>query len=179
MRVFVAVDISDAQTLSSLKNLQSSLKIAAKPIDIEKVHFTLMFLGEVTDEVLQKVQSNLKTINFEPFNISFEGVGVFPNPKFPRVVWVGLDDFGGSKLVSLAKQVEESLSPLGFSNDKPFKPHATLFRIKNKVENIKEELEKFSSKRFGTQRVNEIKLKKSILTPSGPLYSDLEVILAR
>jgi 2'-5' RNA ligase len=179
MRTFVAVDISDAHVLDSLKALQSSLKIAAKPVEVKNMHFTLMFLGEITDGAAQKVQSQLKTIRFEPFDISFEGVGAFPNPRAPRVVWVGLDPDGGSKLVSLAKMVEEALSPLGFSSDKPFKPHATLFRIKNGASDIRNELEKYSSNKFGVQKISEIKFKKSVLTPSGPTYSDLEVVMAR
>jgi 2'-5' RNA ligase len=178
MRTFVAVDISNQQVLDSLKKLQSSLNISAKPVDVKNMHFTLMFLGEISDEMAQKVQSRLKTIQFAPFDISFEGVGAFPRPQFPRVVWVGLDKEGGEKLSLLAKAVEEKLIPLGFSNDKPFKPHATIFRIKNRVGNISDELEKNSDARFGVQRIDQLKFKKSILTSSGPLYSDLEVITA-
>ena len=37
-------------------------------------------------------------------------------------------------LVKLAKNVEEKLSPLGFKSDKEFKPHITIFRIKNKID---------------------------------------------
>jgi len=179
MRTFVAVDITDQQVLHSLRNLQSNLKITAKPVELQSLHFTLMFLGEIAEDVAKKVQFQLKSIEFTPFDISFEGIGAFPNSKFPRVVWVGLNKDGGSKLVSLAKAVEERLAPLGFSSDKPFKPHATIFRIKNRACDITDELEKYSSTKFGVQKISEIKFKKSVLTPSGPIYSDLEVILAR
>lgn len=179
MRTFVAVEISDQQVLDSIKNLQSSLKIEAKPVDTQNMHFTLMFLGEVSEQMAQKIGAQLKTIEFAPFDMSFEGVGAFPKPKFPRVVWVGLDSKGGSKLSLLAKMVEENLSPLGFSSDKPFKPHTTIFRIKNRVGDISDELAKYSTAKFGTQKVSELKFKKSVLTASGPVYSDLEVIPAK
>lgn len=179
MRTFVAVEISNQQVLDSIKKLQSSLKIEAKPVDTQNMHFTLMFLGEVSDEMAQKIGAQLKTIEFSQFNMSFEGVGAFPKPKFPRVVWVGLDKEGGSMLSSLAKKVEEKLAPLGFSSNKPFKPHATIFRIKNKVEDISDELVKYSVTKLGIQKVSELKFKKSVLTPSGPVYSDLEVMLAK
>jgi 2'-5' RNA ligase len=179
MRTFVAVEISAHQVMDSIKNLQSSLKIPAKPVEAQNMHFTLMFLGEISDDMAQKVQDQLKTIQFTPFDISFEGVGAFPKARFPRVVWVGLDKEGGSKLVSLAKKVEETLTPLGFSSDKPFKPHVTIFRIKNRVDDITDELAKYSSTKFGVQSVSEFKFKKSVLTPSGPVYSDLEVVTAR
>lgn len=178
MRTFVAVEITDHLVLDSIRKMQTDLQISAKPVGIQNMHFTLMFLGEITEDMAQKVQSQLKTIKFESFDISFEGVGAFPKPKFPRVVWVGTDKDGASKLVSLAKEVEERLVPLGFHSDKPFKPHVTIFRIKNRVGDITSELARYSATKFGVQQVSELKFKKSTLTPSGPVYSDLEVIPA-
>ena len=52
----------------------------------------------------------------------------------------------------------------------------TIFRVKNKIENLSSELEKFSSYSFGKQEISEIKLKKSELTPNGPIYTDLLVV---
>jgi 2'-5' RNA ligase len=179
MRTFVAVEIASQEVLDSIKKVQSSLKIAAKPVEMHNMHFTLLFLGEISEDMAQKVQAQLKTIEFSSFDISFEGVGAFPKPKFPRVVWVGTDSNGGRQLVELAKKVEEKLSPLGFRADKAFKPHVTIFRIKNKVGDITDELSKHSGAKFGTQRVSEIKFKQSVLTPSGPIYSDLGVISAK
>ena len=71
------------------------------------------------------------------------------------------------------KKVENVLKPLGFTSDKPFKPHLTVFRIKKKIGDITEELKEKKILDFGTQSVTGIKLKKSELTPSGPNYSDL------
>jgi len=82
-------------------------------------------------------------------------------------------------LIDLAKKVENVLAPLGFVPDKPFKPHITIFRIKNKVEDISKELKKFETFEFGSQKISNFKLKQSILTPQGPLYSDLEEIKAK
>jgi 2'-5' RNA ligase len=179
MRTFVAVEITNQQVLDSIKKLQSSLKIPAKPVEIKNMHFTLMFLGEVTEDMAQNVQALLKTIEFSPFDISFEKVGAFPKPRFPRVIWVGLDKTGGAQLSALAKAVEEKLSTLGFHSDKPFKPHATIFRIKNRINDITDELAKHSGAKFGMQHISELKFKQSVLTPSGPIYSDLEVVAAK
>jgi 2'-5' RNA ligase len=179
MRTFVAVEISNPHVLDSIKKLQSEIKISAKPVEIRNMHFTLMFLGEISEEMAQKVQIQLKTIEFAPFDISFERIGAFPKPSFPRVVWVGLDKEGGEKLSSLARIVEEKLAPLGFHSDKEFKPHATIFRIKSRMGDISGELARYSDAKFGIQKINELKFKKSDLTPKGPIYSDLEVIPAR
>lgn len=179
MRAFVAVEITSQGVLSSIKKLQSSLRIDAKPIEIHNMHFTLLFLGEISEDMVQKVQAQLKTIEFSSFDISFEGIGAFPKPKLPRVVWVGIDDSGAKQLVGLAKTVEERLLPLGFRADKEFKPHATIFRIKNRAGDITDELAKYAGIKFGAQKISEIKFKQSVLTPSGPIYSDLGVISAR
>jgi 2'-5' RNA ligase len=177
MRTFVAAEIIDQGILNSIKNLQSNLRIEAKPIGLQNMHFTLLFLGEISEDMAQRVQSELKTIQFDSFDISFEGVGAFPKPKFPRIVWIGVKN-GADQLVKLAKIVEEKMAHLGFKNDKEFKPHITIFRIKNKIGDITDELAKYSNEKFGVQKISEVKLKKSVLTPSGPIYSDLQVIKA-
>lgn len=178
MRTFVAVEITDKTVLDSIKKIQSEIKIPAKPVEIHNMHFTLMFLGEIPEEMANKVQAQLETIQFSAFDVGFVGVGAFPKPKFPRVIWVGLDQ-GGEKLVQLAKIVEKKLTPLGFKSDKPFKPHATIFRIKNKVGDITDQLAKYTNVKFGSQKVSSIKFKQSVLTPNGPIYSDIGVINAK
>lgn len=177
MRTFVAVEIVDQGILNSIKNLQSNLRIEAKPVELQNMHFTLLFLGEISEDMTQRVQNELKTIQFDSFDIGFEGVGAFPKPKFPRVVWIGIKN-GAEELVELAKSVEKKLSPLGFKSDKEFKPHITIFRIKNKIGDITDDLAKYSTEKFGSQKISEIKFKKSSLTPNGPVYSDLQEVKA-
>ena len=179
MRTFVAVEVSSESVLNSIAKLQSDLKINAKPVSKENMHFTLLFLGEISEDQAQKVMEVLSTVSFSPIQVSFVGVGAFPNPKSPRVVWIGVDDNAAKILINLAKQVEEKLVPLGFRSDKPFKPHLTIFRIKNQIHEISQELDKFKTTSLGQQTVSELKFKKSILTPSGPIYSDLQVVKAR
>lgn len=179
MRTFVAVEIQNNEVLDSVVKLQSDLKIKAKPVSKENMHFTLLFLGEIVDEIVPKITEALKSITFSPIQISFTGVGAFPNPKLPRVIWIGVDDIAGQNLVKLANQVEEKLGPLGFKSDKPFKPHLTIFRIKNKNDDISKELDKLKTIHLGHDTITELKFKKSILTPSGPIYTDLQVIKAK
>ncbi len=178
MRTFVAVEISNQEVLDSIKKIQSNLKISAKPVALENIHFTLLFLGEIPDEMAQKVQHALETIEFSSFEVNFSGIGAFPKPRFPRVVWVGVKE-GARQLVDLATVVQNKLSPLGFQSDKPFKPHITIFRVKNRIGDISDELAKIHSQSFGIQEVLEIKFKKSVLTPEGPVYSDLYVVKAK
>lgn len=173
MRVFVAIEITNNEIINSIKEFQENVKIDAKLVESKNLHFTLQFLGEISEEIAQKIIQSLKTVEFSSFDVNLKEIGAFPKPKFPRVVWIGADDVGGNMLIELSKKVEKVLEPLGFFSDKPFKPHITVFRIKKKIGDISEELKNQNMVNFGIQRVSNIKLKQSILTASGPIYSDL------
>jgi 2'-5' RNA ligase len=175
MRAFVAIEVSDKDVLNSIHKIQTELNIEAKPVELHNMHFTVQFLGEVSEKMIGKISDALNSIEFSAFSISFVSIGVFPKPNFPRVIWIGTND-GINELEKLAGMIRSKLSQLGFSPDKKFKPHVTIFRVKNKIEGISDKLEKFSSYYFGKQTVSEIKLKKSELTPNGPIYTDLLVV---
>jgi len=128
--------------------------------------------------MIRKISDTLSGIEFSAFPISFASIGVFPKPNSPRVIWIGTND-GVNELEKLAETIRTKLSHLGFSPDKKFKPHVTIFRIKNKIGDITNELEKLSSHYFGKQMISEVKLKKSELTPNGPIYTDLLVVKGR
>lgn len=179
MRAFVAVEITDESILHIIKKFQNDLKIQAKPVEVKNIHFTLQFLGDISESSNEDIQKALKSIDFQSFSLSFQGVGAFPKPRFPRVVWVGTDDVGGNHLIDLAHKVENVLSPLGFKCDKPFKPHITIFRIKSKIGDITKDLKKYQNMEFGSQKITQIILKKSVLTSDGPIYSNLLVVDAR
>ena len=175
MRTFVAIEVSDKNVLNSIHKIQTELNIKAKPVELHNMHFTVQFLGEVSEEMVGKISDALKQYRIFSFSISFASIGVFPKPNFPRVIWIGTDD-GVNELEKLAEMIRSKLSQLGFSPDKKFKPHVTIFRVKNKIEDLSSKLEKFSSCSFGKQLISEIKLKKSELTPKGPIYTDLLVV---
>lgn len=178
MRTFVAVEINDEKVLDKIAKTQSDFKIKATPVNKHNMHFTLLFLGEISDESAENVKKEISKISFHPIQVKFTHVGAFPNSRFPRVVWIGVDDEAAKKLVELAEQVEKKLMPLGFRSDKSFRPHLTIFRIKNKVD-LTHIIDKFKDADFGTSVITELKFKQSVLTPSGPIYSDLQVVLAQ
>ncbi len=179
MRAFVAVEIQDESILDAIAKIQSEFKIRATPVNKKNMHFTLLFLGEITEDAVVSVKKVLDTISFKKIDVNFTHLGAFPNPRSPRVIWIGVDDTSSKQLVELASQVEKKLEPLGFRSDKPFKPHLTIFRIKNKVDGIPDIMEKFKKIDLGKYTMTELKFKQSILTPSGPIYSDLQVILVK
>jgi len=179
MRVFVAIEITNEALINSIRKFQNELEIEAKPVEPQNFHFTLQFLGEISQDMLIKITKSLEKIEFSSFDIVLKGTGVFPKPSFPRVIWIGSDEKGGDLLIQLSKKVAKALEPLGFFQDKPFKPHITVFRIKKKIGDVSKELENKKMINFGMQHVSNIKLKKSELTSSGPIYSDLIEVKAK
>ena len=178
MRAFVAVEIDNADIIQKIKSIQETATFEAKPVRIDQIHFTLQFLGEISNEKAEKVKSVLNKISFPQFELSLKGVGGFPNLKNPRVIWVGTDK-GGQKISEIAKKIGIKLSKLGFKEDKKFNPHLTIFRVKKKINDISSLMKEFEAVEFGTQMISQIKLKKSVLSPKGPEYSDLLEVNAK
>lgn len=175
MRLFVAVDLSE----DVRERIEKVLKVfkdfkGVKPVEKENLHITLMFLGEVPDRRVEVVRESLKGIRFEPFKIRLKGLGNFNY----RVFWVGVVE-GNDYLSILAKEVENSLKRIGFKRDKDFVAHATVARVKrlnpDDRTRLEKSLESFKDFEFGEMVVDSFKLKKSTLTPKGPIYEDLEV----
>jgi len=179
MRIFVAIEITDKEVVDSITKFQNKINIDAKPIESNNLHFTLQFLGEVSEKITHEIIQILHTVKFSSFDVNLKGVGTFPKIKPPRIIWIGTDENGGNTLIQLSKKVREVLEPLGFFLDKPFKPHITVFRIKKKITDVSNNLENLKDKDFGMQRICSVKLKKSELTSNGPIYSDLVEIKAQ
>ena len=179
MRVFVAVEISNDEILKNIQTFQKDVQINAKPTKIDQIHFTLEFLGEIDQEKCEQVKDIIKKISFSSFDISLKGVGGFPNLKNPHVIWIGIDDNGAKKLISIANEIGMKLTELGFENEKKFKPHLTIFRVKKKINDISVMMKEYQTIEFGTQTVSKIKVKRSVLSPKGPEYSDLLEVNAK
>jgi len=179
MRVFIAIEISNKKILEKIQTFQKNIKINAKPTRVDQIHFTLQFLGEIDDAKCQQVKDVLSEISFSKFEVSLKNVGGFPNLRNPRVIWVGTEKDGGKKLTNLANEIGMELATLGFEKDKKFEPHLTVFRIKKKIENVSSIIRDFEAIEFGTETISKIKLKKSVLSPKGPEYSDLLEVNAR
>ncbi len=179
MRIFVAIEITDKKVIESITKFQNTVNIDAKPIKSENLHFTLQFLGEISEKDVHKIAKILHTIKFSSFHVNLKGVGTFPKNRSPRVIWVGTDENGVNRLTQLSKKIREILETLEFFSDELFKPHITIFRIKKKIEDVSNILKNLKDENFGVQKIYSIKLKKSELTKNGPIYSDLAEIKAQ
>jgi|BEDMetMinimDraft_2_1075160.scaffolds.fasta_scaffold06202_4 2''-5'' RNA ligase len=179
MRCFIAVDISDDKIIERLNNVASMLNLrGVKPVERENLHITLKFLGEINESFVEELKIALKKVKFMKFNVHVYGLGAFPKINNPRVIWAGIKE-GFQELITLYNLVNDSIKNEGlrFEKDKEFHPHVTLARVKFR-ENIKEVIKiinEYLNEDFGSFEVKSFCLKQSILTPKGPIYSNIEV----
>jgi 2'-5' RNA ligase len=182
MRTFIAVDAS----AGSIARLQNEIMSSAgwrprdvKPVEPHNFHFTLIFLGEKNDGDISMIKDRLAQVQFEPFTLIYTGVGAFPKLASARVVWVGVDPEGGQKLIALANDVSSKMAELGFSADRPFSPHLTIFRARDRPVRLGEISVKYQGTTFGSELIDRVHLKKSDLTPAGPVYSNVYTLEAK
>lgn len=148
-----------------------------KFVNPEIVHITLKFLGGINESKVCSVAAALDSIMCEPFEAKIEGIGVFPKPSNPKVLWLGAT----GNFETLHDDVETLLKPFKFKEDeRAFTAHATLARVKflNKGQksafiNVLNELKNIE---LGSMQVNKVLLKKSTLTPDGPIYETLHTV---
>ncbi|MFZ1038738.1 MAG: RNA 2',3'-cyclic phosphodiesterase [Candidatus Bathyarchaeia archaeon] len=179
IRSFIAFDIDSESVLKRMTEVQTMLtKTGAdlKLVEPKNIHMTLRFLGNITPSTVEKIFEEMKKVQFTPFDVRLHGVGAFPNPRYPRVVWAGITQ-GADQLRSIFEQLEPKLLGLGFAPDsKGFSPHLTIARVRsgrNRVE-LAKCLSENENCEFGVIDAKCLKLKRSDLTPRGPIYSTLK-----
>ena len=174
MRCFISIDLPKEiqKELSEAQGKIYSEEAKLLNVKPENIHITLKFLGELDENQVGKVQDVMNKSNFRKFRAKLGSIGVFPDEKFIRVVWVGIEP--GEKVDEIHSILDSSLESEGFQKDREFENHATLARVKTVKDKkeFMEQLKKIKVKPLEFE-INEIHLKESILTPEGPIYSDL------
>ena len=186
MRAFISID---STLKSSFKIIQSNIlktielnQNIIRPVQEQNLHFTIFFLGEVDLETLTNIKSKLSEIYFNPIKLNYEGIGVFPSFKFPKILWIGVDKDSELALCKIYDMIYSKMKDLGFKQDKKYVPHLTLFRIKRQVPELSKMeilLKKYQNRNFGSEIINSIDLQQSELTSAGPKYSKLNTIYAK
>ncbi len=177
MRTFIGIKLPEKikediyEIISHLKESRANVKW----VERENLHITLKFVGEINEDLFHKMEEQLKVISFNPFEIVLNGCGVFPNYYRPRVLWIGIN-FKENTLESLFNKIEDILLPLGINKEeRSFKPHLTLGRVKsskNKENLIKRFREDKIKKYHSSFMVENFTLFESVLKKEGPIYID-------
>ena len=181
IRAFIAVEIAP-QTVRQISAVVADLKPripGIRWVSSTNFHFTLKFLGDIEESKIEPIAQALELAlhPFPRFTINAKDLGVFPDLKRPRVLWIGLE---GKELLELASKVEKALEPLGFVPEKrEFKPHLTVGRWRQfdrASRNFLEELQKWQGHEFGVSTVAEVILFQSELRREGAIYHRLKVV---
>jgi len=178
IRSFIAFDIESASVLERITEMQEKLAGTGadlKFVEPKNIHITVRFLGNITPNMVDRVFEGMQKVQFVPFDVKIQGVGAFPDLRYPRVIWAGIRE-GANQLRGIFSQLEPYLRSLGFAPDpKGFSPHLTIARVKsgrNKAALAKFLVEN-ANYEFGVVRAECLRLKRSDLTPKGPIYSTL------
>ena len=178
MRVFLAVEI-DEKLLDKISDVQKQFMECEAPIkyvETENLHCTLKFFGEIDDnklnDIVEAIDNKIK--NHEPFKVSIKKSGVFPNERYIKVLWLGMEDV--EPFSNLQKDLDEDFVKMGFKKEKSYVPHLTLGRVKgakNKAA-LLSKLKDLEDVEIGEMDIKKIVLKKSELSPQGPIYTTIK-----
>ena len=183
IRAFISVDMEDEEILHQIQAVQHSFPMfrAVKPYQF---HFTLKFLGDVPAREIVTIKENLTDLKKGPFKITLGGLGTFPKltgRKRPSyVLWIGVTK-QGAEMRNLAGMVEEILGKFGFERERrPYNPHLTIGRGKRlntkDISSAHQTIMDYQDIEIGEFNVTSIRLKKSTLTPKGPIYEILSEV---
>jgi len=179
IRSFIAFDLPQS-VLDELGRVRDEMKKdveGVKWVNPRSIHLTLQFLGNISEELVEELKAPIDQSmeGFQPLELALDRVGAFPNPRNPRVIWMGIT--GQTDRLALIKQrLDTLLEPLGFKPEKrSFKPHLTLGRVK-KLKNpamLRTRLEQSAVADHRSFMVTKIVLYKSQLFPDGAQYTPL------
>lgn len=183
IRAFIAINLSEEihhgleQVLQDLKSRLPGN--AVRWVHAGNIHLTIKFLGDVSLASLEILTTMLQTeaVRHPPFEFSVGGLGAFPSPRRPRVVWVGVE--APLELVGLQRGVEAEMARLGYApEERPFSPHLTIGRVTrnagpDELRLLSSVLETYKVGFLGVTRVQAIHLYRSDLQPSGAVYTRL------
>jgi len=178
-RLFSAIKISlQASVLQEVNKIKQDLYAEKiRWVNLENIHLTLKFFGNTPTHRMADISLIFEELagGFTPFQLQLEGVGVFPSPQKPKVLWMGIKN--PKKLITFAQKGSHLLQKIGYQAEKrKFSPHITLGRIKfvKNVNLYKSVLQKYQNMQFQTVEVSSFILYESILTPQGAIYKILE-----
>jgi 2'-5' RNA ligase len=177
VRLFVALRIPEdmrkviAELIRELKPADESWKWT-RP---ENLHITLKFLGETPVDQLNSVEEALRKVHGDlPMELTFRGLGLFPDERRPRVLWAGIE--APPNLPAMAASVGESLAGIGVPPEqKLFSPHLTLARSKTGsiTPKLREAIAEYSTREFGRVKASTFHLIESRLKTAGAEYTTL------
>lgn len=174
-RLFVAAPLTGEarHALAALLRDRVPDGLPGRPVPPPNWHLTLRFLGDVDEVGSDRLAAGLDRADLgAPFTIVWGGLGAFPRPARATVLWIGTAQ-GGPALAALAAAVEEAVQSAGFpSEERPFRGHLTLSRIRPDRD-VRSLLAAVPPAGIAMQ-VERVVLYRSHLGPGGARYEQVE-----
>ena len=129
-RCFVAIPLP-TEVRMAVDDWREGLDLPGRPVPPRNLHVTLRFVGPADVTGRERLIAGLDTVDLgDPFSIRIGGLGGFPKLGKATVAWAVIEEDGG-KVAELAGVVEEAVASAGFGyEDRPFRAHLTLARIR-------------------------------------------------
>lgn len=179
VRAFIAIEIPGfvKSVLERVSGHLQESRADVRWVKPEALHLTLKFLGNMQLDMIPLVSERMEAVLVQEraFDLQVKNLGVFPNPRKPRVVCAGVHD-PTAMLPPLADSIETALEPLGFAREgRAFKAHLTLGRVKStdRAAALNVTITRNSSFATPPFRVDHAVLFQSRLTPVGAHYDAL------
>ena len=179
IRSFLAIEL-DESLVPKILDVQKEFKKTnanIKYVNSKNMHFTLKFFGNIDSDMVEDIGNTVERVikNYSSFDLNIKNCGCFPNKNVIKVLWLGLDE--GSPIKDLQKDLDREFRKLGFKKERNFISHLTIGRVKSPKDKkgIRDVIEKLEDIEIGQMNVSRICLKKSTLTPQGPIYEDIKV----
>lgn len=177
-RTFISVELPQSDAVKDLADTLGDIPgVRITPFD--QLHITLCFLGDVDDDRIPRICSELRRTfkDTEHFHLTVKGIGAFPNGRRARIIWAGIEDDG--RLSSCASAIGHTLKRIGIRYDgKEFTPHITIARARDGVD-VTKVIEGYSDTEFLSFECTSINVMKSVLRPSGAVHSVISEIPLR
>lgn len=117
-------------------DLKIDLPSGIRWVKTENLHITLKFLGKFRTEDIEPIKNVLDSVlsATSQFTLSLQSLGVFPNSRYPKVVWIGIAP--SDELFQIFRQLENAVFAFGYpKEERGFSPHLTIGRVKNDLHN--------------------------------------------
>ena len=176
IRIFLAVPLPSALQ-KDIAALQRDLRDRLPPVRWAhpgNLHLTLHFFGEISQEYLEKLKVSMLSVKGcqPPFSVEVKGLGAFPSPRRPRVIWLGLEP--EDQLVQLHRHCMNILRADGLvAAPGPYSPHLTIGRLRQQKTDLTDLCRAVVRSPIGRLPVDRLVLYESRLRPDGALHLPL------
>jgi RNA 2',3'-cyclic 3'-phosphodiesterase len=180
IRAFLAVDPPEEifrEIIKIQERLRKTIKGDIRWVRPEGIHLTLKFFGYVYQSDVANISLVVKNnvAGMKALTLNVRTLGAFPTVTRPRVLWLGIDG-DTEELINLQAKTDTDFQEYGFKKEeRPFRPHLTLARVKEPKElvGLAEAVKKNEDYVAGSFTVNGLTLFKSDLRPTGAIYTKL------